>query len=289
MAIRFAFITDTHHHPDAGGEVGAGPQMQPWSARIHEALVRDVNDFDPDFVVHGGDIGCGGEAFGLTSEQHVRGLEEAARMLRGIRAPLFAVPGNHDLDPETGSKEPFLRSFGFEGSARRSFVREGVRFVLLDAQDVPRDLIHGHISREQMDWFRRECELARSAREPVVLFCHQVIGIDGYQPLMFVDNSREILDLAARFGGIAAAFHGHGHVNRVRREAGAAWIVTSSLIEYPMMWRAVTVEDGRMRIESRQLDLPDLLAHSSRAQGEELSARCLGRPEDRDLTVPLRS
>ena len=61
MAFRFAFITDTHLYPDAPQNFGGdGSQQQESSIEIYTELIRQLNEFQPEFVIHGGDIVCGG-------------------------------------------------------------------------------------------------------------------------------------------------------------------------------------------------------------------------------------
>jgi hypothetical protein len=67
---RLVHFTDLHHKGD-----------RPWL----EHLVRRVNGLAPDFVCFTGDL--------VEEAAH---LPEALEVLRGLRAPLYGVPGNHD-------------------------------------------------------------------------------------------------------------------------------------------------------------------------------------------------
>ena len=77
MPFNFAFITDTHLFPNAPKNFGNSTQMQEDCLEIHQELIRQLNDFKPEFVIHGGDIVCGGDSFGMTSEQYLASLGEA--------------------------------------------------------------------------------------------------------------------------------------------------------------------------------------------------------------------
>jgi uncharacterized protein len=67
---RFVHLTDVHHKGDRA-----------WLERV----VRRINSLAPGFVCFTGDI-----------VEDARFLPEALAILRGIRAPLYGVPGNHD-------------------------------------------------------------------------------------------------------------------------------------------------------------------------------------------------
>jgi DNA repair exonuclease SbcCD nuclease subunit len=62
MPVRFAFLTDTHHYPDAPENFGA-PKMLTRSQEVLDAIPPALNTQAFDFVVHGGDFLCGGGSF----------------------------------------------------------------------------------------------------------------------------------------------------------------------------------------------------------------------------------
>ena len=68
---RFVHFTDTHHKGD--------------SAYLR-SVVATINALSPDFVCFTGDI-----------VEEKKYLAEALEILSGIRAPMYGVPGNHDL------------------------------------------------------------------------------------------------------------------------------------------------------------------------------------------------
>lgn len=67
---RIVHFTDVHHKGDR---------------RFLEAVVRQINDLQPDFACFTGDL--------IEEASH---LKEALEVLRQIRVPLYGVPGNHD-------------------------------------------------------------------------------------------------------------------------------------------------------------------------------------------------
>ena len=295
--FKFAFITDTHLYPNAPENFASGLQQQKNSLALYEKLIEQLNAFDPAFVIHGGDIVCGGKSFGMSSEEYEHALYRAEQLGKRLtllnNVPCHYIPGNHDLDPETGSKASYLARFGVNGMASTSFVRENIRFILLDSQEVPEDLTHGYISTNQLAWL--ECQLKRAADygEEVFIFSHQLLfpNVEFQGIGSRIGNSAEFLEIVAPFEKqILGFFCGHLHLNRVFREQGMLCIVTSGIISYPMMWRQVHVYPDRIEICSSPVDLPEVLAQSE-AVNPDNNPYLYGRPTDRNFSIfrhPLR-
>ena len=81
-------LTDSHYHPRAEKDYGA-PKMLTRSREILEAIPDAVNALKPDFVVHAGDLLCGG--LPLPTHLYERSVDEVADMLASTRLP-FTVP-----------------------------------------------------------------------------------------------------------------------------------------------------------------------------------------------------
>ena len=75
--FKFAFITDTHLYPNATQNFAGGLQQQKNSLALYEKLIEQLNAFDPAFVIHGGDIVCGGNSFDMSAEEYVAALHTA--------------------------------------------------------------------------------------------------------------------------------------------------------------------------------------------------------------------
>lgn len=287
ILFKFAFITDTHLYVNAPQNFASGLQQQKNSVRLYERLVEQLNVFDPDFVIHGGDIVCGGKSFGMSTEEFETTLDAAQQFGHQINAPCYYIPGNHDLHPETGSKASYLSRFSTNGMGSTSFVHENIRFILLDAQEVPEDLTHGYISTNQLAWAERELKRARDYNQEVFIFSHQLPfpTVEFQSAGSRVANSAEVLEVTAPFDKqILGFFCGHLHLNRVFREQGMLCIISSGIICYPMMWRQVWVYPDRIEIKSVPVDLPDVLAESEAANPDN-TPYLLGRERDLNLTI----
>ena len=208
ILFKFAFITDTHLYLNAPRNFAGGLQQQKNSLALYEKLVEQLNTFEPDFVIHGGDIVCGGHSFGMSAEEFEATLDGAQQLGQRINAPCYYIPGNHDLHPETGSKDPYLARFSVNGMGSISFVHENIRFILLDSQEVPEDLTHGYISTNQLAWAERELKRARDYNQEVFIFSHQLpfpnVEFQGVGSR--VANSAEVLEITAPFDRQILAF-----------------------------------------------------------------------------------
>lgn len=289
--FKFAFITDTHFYLNATRNFASGLQQQKKSFQLYEKMVEQLNVFDPAFVIHGGDIVCGGKSFDMSAEEYEATLDSAQQLGQRINAPCYYIPGNHDLHPETGAKDSYLARFGINGMGSTCFVHENIRFILLDSQEVPEDLTHGYISTNQLVWAERELKRAQDYDQEVFIFSHQLpfpnVEFQGIGSR--VANSAEILEVMTPFERqILAFFCGHLHLNRVFREQGMLCIISSGIICYPMMWRQVWVYPDRIDIRSETIDLPDVLA-ASEAVNPDNNLYLLGRDRDLNFSIPRNS
>ena len=287
IPFKFAFITDTHLYPNAPQNFAGGLQQQKNSVALYEKLIEQLNVFDPAFVVHGGDIVCGGKSFDMSTEEYEDALQTVQQLGERIEAPCYYIPGNHDLDPETGSKAAYIERFGINGMGSTCFVQENIRFILLDAQEVPEDLTHGYVSTNQLAWVEREMKKAADYGEEIFFFSHQLpfpsVEFQGVGSR--IANSAEMLEIVAPFEKhILGFFCGHLHLNRVFREQGMLCIITSGIICYPMMWRQVFVYPDRIEVKSVAVDLPEVLAESA-AVNPDNNLYLSGRSRDQEFTI----
>jgi len=173
-----------------------------------------MNDQRVDFLVELGDFK---DQDPTPKEARTLGfLRHIESVLSRFKGPRYHVLGNHDVD--SLSKAQFL-SIARNGTSGRSqphytFVRNGVRFVVLDANHKRdgSDYDHGNfdwgdanIDATQLGWL--EQTLAAS-REPVVAFVHQQLDGEG---AYYVQNAAEIRRTLEASGKVLAVFQGHRH------------------------------------------------------------------------------
>lgn len=127
---RFVHFTDLHYKGDRD---------------YLEKVVREINKVSPDFVCMTGDI-----------IEEDKFLTEALEILRGIKSPIYGVPGNHDYWAHADFDE-IAESFAATGGA-----------FLVDGQAVTRDgkiTIHGAGERPPVN-------LKRNARTKNLMLIH---------------------------------------------------------------------------------------------------------------------
>jgi predicted phosphodiesterase len=103
-----AQISDTH----------LADKHAPHAAENLRHAVQMINDRHPDAVILSGDIGENPQAW-----------EEARSILKGLQAPLYYVPGNHDV--HSSDVERYRSVFGKD---YYSFRVKDVTFVVIDSQ-----------------------------------------------------------------------------------------------------------------------------------------------------------
>jgi 3',5'-cyclic AMP phosphodiesterase CpdA len=116
----------------------------------------------PSFVIHTGDI---------THLSKAEEFDDARAIASGLRAPLIALPGEHDVIGTEGPKR-FAASFARSAAAGRgwsSWDQGGAHFVALI--NVGEGETMGELGGEQLAWLRDDLA-ARSADTPVVVFGH---------------------------------------------------------------------------------------------------------------------
>ena len=106
--VTIAQISDTH----------IGDKHAPHAADNLKRAVEMINDRRPDAVILSGDIG-----------ENPHAWDEAKSILKKLKAPLYYVPGNHDV--HSNDVERYRSAFGKD---YYDFEVKNVRFVVIDSQ-----------------------------------------------------------------------------------------------------------------------------------------------------------
>src|SRR6476659_7711103 len=154
--LRFVQISDSHigFNKDANPDVTA--TLRAAIAKIH-ALPQA-----PSFVLHTGDLTH------LSKPEEFDTLEQE---LTAIRAPVFYVPGEHDVLNDDGKS--YLARFGknTSGAGWHSFDQGGTHFVgLVNVVNLKAGGL-GTIGDEQLEWLERDVK-GLSSSTPIVVFAH---------------------------------------------------------------------------------------------------------------------
>ena len=185
---------------------------------IFEQAVERASLLAPDFVMSIGDL-----IEGNTEDEAAIDAQwdEFVRIAGRLEAPLFLLPGNHDITNPTMAKiwrERF-------GPAYYHFVRRGVLFLCLSTEDPTR----GRMSPEQADYVARALEANRDVRWTLV-FMHQPLWRDEEQA------KKEGRDAGTGWPAIEALladrpytlFAGHTHTYTYEERGGHEYIILAT-------------------------------------------------------------
>ncbi len=188
-------------------------------ARVVEAV--NACDPPPDLVIHTGDIVHHGK-----SAQY----PPAREILDRLKAPLYAVPGNHD------SREGFAAAFAGEPwlSAAGPFlhytVENGpVRLICLDT------VVPGHawgtLCPERLAWL--EAQLSAAPERPTVIACHHppiATGLTGSTKAGLDEGGPEFAALLAHHAQVQRIICGHAH--RPITGSRTVWVAPATCYQF---------------------------------------------------------
>jgi Icc protein len=251
-------------------------------------MTSQISQYSPAFILHCGDIACGGHGFDASPAVFAESMAEAKRLESGFSSPCIYVAGNHDVDPESGSKSIFFELFAARHNGYHSFSRGKIRFILLDTQDLEEDKTYGYIGDLQLGWLDRELYESTRKGEIALLFSHHPLlpapgGIgEGY----VLSNSEDALEVIDGHSNVRAAFSGHLHINRIWERKQVTHICTSAIDSYPCSWRLLHVGQHTLNVETYHLVLDDDLRRMAEMNLDH-SLKKLQRGIERDLKFSI--
>lgn len=208
--FRFAYISDSHLYEKKVND------------RFVNALLRAVDDVNrmnplPDFVLYGGDLAQLGQP---------KEIDLGAQILKGLKAPLRMMVGEHDWFLDMGEK--WQATFG---KPTYSFDHKGVHFVVLNSilekdfwterkltpmerMKVVAGLDNSIQSRfmvgeEQRAWLAKDLEAVPDA-VPVVVFSHSPL-YKLYRPWNFWTDDADLVRGILKKRKAVTVIHGHTH------------------------------------------------------------------------------
>jgi 3',5'-cyclic AMP phosphodiesterase CpdA len=289
MSVRFVFLTDTHYHPCAPKDFGA-PKMLTRGREVLDITAAAVNALKPDFIVHGGDLLCGGGSFEMPRETYLQSIEHVAQAYSGFDAPAYYVPGNHDCDADTRSLDAFASRFPVPDLLNVAEAAPGLRLALANIYAPASPDYGGVWTNEHDEILRQAGRDALTDRCALILVIHEwVVPADGDTAGKgVVGNAAALMRTLSELPAMAAVFTGHRHTNRIRLHGGFAVVDTACLIGFPLGFRELTLSpEGLMSSRFHQLDLPDLIRASYDRSSPEVNAGWQGEVGDRDTDLLL--
>lgn len=218
--LRIALLSDTHTTRSTKDD---RPTFKPHL----DAVIRAVNAAHPDVVLVAGDLTEGGLA-----EQ----FSDYKNQISGIEAPLFSVPGNHDVgdkilpDKPGGVNEARLNAYE-KAVGPLYFVsnQPKVRIIGINSS-----LLGSGLPQEARQWEFLEKTLAEPMAVPTVLLMH-------YRPFLKTADEegggywnvepaprRRLLDLIRKYH-VRAVLSGHLHRELFDEQDGIAYITTTAV------------------------------------------------------------
>jgi len=154
--LRFVQISDSH--------IGFNKEANPDVTATLRAAIAKIRALPqaPSFVLHTGD---------LTHLSKPEEFDTLQQELTAIGAPVFYVPGEHDVLNDNGKS--YLERFGKNtlGAGWYSFDQAGVHFIgLVNVVDLKAGGM-GALGAEQLEWLERDVKRLKSST-PIVVFAH---------------------------------------------------------------------------------------------------------------------
>jgi 3',5'-cyclic AMP phosphodiesterase CpdA len=214
-AFSFVQISDSHigYTGPANGDVRG----------TLEQTVNAINTLpvQPAFVIHTGDV---------THLSKAVEFDDARAILSRLRAPLVALPGEHDV---IGAQGPvrFAASFGRKDAAGRgwsSWDQGGVHFVALI--NVGEGETMGVLGDEQLAWLQADLG-ARKADTPIVVFGHVPLFAVAPEWGWTTQDGTKAIALLRRFSAVTVL---NGHIHQiVEHRDGAIRFATANATAFP--------------------------------------------------------
>jgi len=176
-------------------------------------LVEQINrlPYDIACVVHTGDV----FADNITNSSV---LEEGLAVLRGLKAPLHLLPGNHDI-LQNDLEKTMTAYTRRVGSLIHTAEYQGVVFLLAYTEPLALGFeVKGYDPLKEL-----EAALVRSAGKPVILFHHRPAVDDYYEYAMhsgWGDPAREGLEKLLSAHNVKAVITGHFHRDELHWAGG---------------------------------------------------------------------
>ncbi len=298
-----ALCTDSHFWPSGGDYFGGEGNLQLLgdTPRILTGLQRSLIDNRPDVAIHLGDFTSGGGTYAMSETEFSDALGIVTDTLQELPCATFGLPGNHDCPPGGGNWSRFEELWSLKRGGGVTIDTPHARLVLVNSQGhsdeviqaaKPHDPVTGCVCAEELA--RIDEALASAGSLPVIVMMHQLLrpwaGPRPWAHYYGVENGAELLEILGRYNNVRAVFQGHAHMLDVHDaplgDGRTCFIVTPSLVEYPIGWLGLTLTDSMLISRLCSLPFPELRERSCRS-GTGQAWRS-GRAEWHNLMIKLR-
>jgi 3',5'-cyclic AMP phosphodiesterase CpdA len=193
----FVQVSDSH--------IGFAKDPNPDARATFAAAVAEIKALPhkPAFILHTGDVSQ------LSKPEE---FDDADQILKQAGAPVFHVPGEHDM-LDDGQGRLFLERYGHGslGDGWRSFDAHGVHFVgLVNVKELKAGGM-GHLGEAQLAWLKQDLA-GLSASTPLVVYAHIPLWTVYADWGWGTDDSAQALALMRRFGSVTVL---NGHIHQI--------------------------------------------------------------------------
>jgi len=196
----------------------------------------------PSFYLHTGDISH------LSKDSE---FDDADQVIKGLNAPVFYVPGEHDLLDE-GAGKAYLARYGKGslGAGWSSFDRSGVHFVgLVNVVDLKAGGL-GNLGAEQLGWLESDLK-ALSPSTPIVVFAHIPLWTVYPEWGWGTQDGAQALGYLKRFGSVTVL---NGHIHQVMQKVeGHVAFHTARSTAFPQPEPGKAPSPGPMKVPDGDL------------------------------------
>jgi len=196
----------------------------------------------PSFYLHTGDISH------LSKDSE---FDNADQVIKGLNAPVFYVPGEHDLLDE-GAGKAYLARYGKGslGAGWSSFDRSGVHFVgLVNVVDLKAGGL-GNLGAEQLGWLEGDLK-ALASSTPIVVFAHIPLWAAYPEWGWGTQDGALALGHLKRFGSVTVL---NGHIHQVMQKVeGHVAFHTARSTAFPQPEPGKAPSPGPMKVPDGDL------------------------------------
>ncbi|HEX7260449.1 MAG TPA: metallophosphoesterase [Luteolibacter sp.] len=252
--VSFGLITDVQY---ADAEPSGERHYRKSLSKLKTAVAWLAKQNLP-FTLHLGDL----------IDRDFKSFDAMLPLLEKLRHPVRHLLGNHDYTVEESQKRSVAAKLGMPAD-RYSFRSEGVRFVMLDTNEVsvykhpegsPEDRTaeallekvaaaskwNGGLSKDQLAWLDAELSAADLAGEPVIVCGHHPLLPKAHQAW----NADEVTGVIDRHPCVRAYFNGHHHAGDEFVRNDIPYITFKSILHEPEVnaYSAIRLFTNRLEI-----------------------------------------
>jgi len=198
----FVQISDSH--------IGFGKEPNKDVVGTLEAAVAKINALPqpPAFVLHTGD---------LTHLAKREEFDTVAEVLKGLKAQVLYVPGEHDFDGDDNKLYRERYGKGTLGAGWHSFDYKGAHFIgLVNVANAKSGSMAGlgQLGKEQLQWLAKDLASVTD-NKPVVVFAHVPLWAVYEKWGWGTQDAEQALQLLKRFGSVTVL---NGHIHQVMQK-----------------------------------------------------------------------